>query len=31
MSGEVGLSVLCSWDDEYEEGDVVFDVAGDVE
>ena len=31
VSGEVGLSVLCSWDDEYEEGDVVFDVAGDIE
>ena len=40
VSGEVGLSVLCSWeyplremdrtgwDDEYEEEDVVFDVAG---
>ena len=29
VSGEVGLSVLCSWDDEYEEEDVVFDVAGE--
>ena len=28
VSGEVGLSVLCSWDDEYEEEDVAFDVAG---
>ena len=40
VSGEVGLSVLCGWeypssemdrtgwDDEYEEEDVVFDVAG---
>ena len=28
VSGEVGLSVLCSWDDEYEEEDVVFDVVG---
>ena len=28
VSGEVGLSVLCSWDDEYEEEDVAFDVVG---